>query len=107
MPVSKSACLVAATALSGVSGLQIPLQLHVPKLTWSPWEPSSSASHDLADLPLIDTKVLQDSIKAENLEIKAKDLYQIAKSSEEEYNHPTRVIGSQGESSSTTHCFSS
>jgi aminopeptidase Y len=39
---------------------------------------------------------LQKSIKPENLEARAKDLYEIAKNGEEEYGHPTRVIGSEG-----------
>jgi aminopeptidase Y len=46
--------------------------------------------------PLISTEALQDSIKTENLLARAKDLYKIAKLGEEEYNHPTRVIGSEG-----------
>ncbi|RSL50471.1 hypothetical protein CEP51_015346 [Fusarium floridanum] len=87
--------LVAATALSGVSGLQIPLNVQLP---WSSWSSPSSgpSSDDLTGLPLIDTKELQRSIKAENLETRAKDLYEIAKNGEEEYGHPTRVIGSEG-----------
>ncbi|KAJ3511894.1 hypothetical protein NM208_g15381 [Fusarium decemcellulare] len=93
MTVSKGLCLVAATALSGVSGLQVPLNLQ-DKLTWSPW--SSSSGDDLTSLPLIDTKELQKSIKPENLESRAKDLYEIAKNGEDEYGHPTRVIGSEG-----------
>jgi aminopeptidase Y len=87
---TKGFCLVAATAaLSGVSALQIPLNLQVPKLSWGPF------SDDLP--PLVDTKELQKSIKPENLEARAKDLYEIAKNGEEEYGHPTRVIGSEGE----------
>lgn len=87
--------LVAATALSGVSALQIPLNVQLP---WSSWSPSSGpSSDDLTGLPLIDTKELQSSIKAGNLETRAKELYEIAKNGEEEYGHPTRVIGSEGE----------
>lgn len=86
--------LVAATALSGVSALQIPLNVQLP---WSSWSPSSGPSDDLTGLPLIDTKELQHSIKASNLETRAKELYEIAKNGEEEYGHPTRVIGSEGE----------
>lgn len=87
---TKGFCLVAATAaLSGVSALQIPLNLQVPKLSWNPFTSDG--------LPLVDTKELQKSIKPENLEARAKDLYEIAKNGEEEYGHPTRVIGSEGE----------
>lgn len=85
---TKGLCLVAATAaLQGVSALQIPLNLQVPKLSWNPFGD---------DLPVVDTKELQKSIKPENLEARAKDLYEIAKNGEEEYGHPTRVIGSEG-----------
>ena len=45
---------------------------------------------------VVDSKALQDTIKAENLKARAEKLYEIAKLSEDEYNHPTRVIGSAG-----------
>lgn len=48
--------------------------------------------------PLVDTGALQGSIKTENLLARAKELYEIAKLGEDEYNHPTRVIGSEGKS---------
>ncbi|KPM42616.1 Aminopeptidase Y [Neonectria ditissima] len=96
MTISKG-LFVAATALSGVSALHLPqVQLGAPE--W-PWKPSSSASsgNDLTgDLPVIDTKALQKLISADNLEAHAKSFYDIAKSGEAEYNHPTRVIGSLG-----------
>lgn len=84
--------LAAATALSGVAALQFPLQnpLQGPKL-------AGSTSSELSSKPLIDTKALQDTIKAENLEKRAKDFYKLAKLGEEEYGHPTRVIGSEGQ----------
>ena len=47
--------------------------------------------------PLVSSEALQDSISRGNLLKRAKDLYRIAKRSEDEYNHPTRVIGSEGE----------
>ncbi|KAI1073653.1 Zn-dependent exopeptidase [Whalleya microplaca] len=46
--------------------------------------------------PLVDTKLLQDSINPENLVSRSHDLYAIAQLSEHEYGHPTRVIGSDG-----------
>lgn len=87
-----------ATALSSVSAVQVPLQLpfEAPKLSWPSW---SSADEHVEAKPLVDTKTLQDSIKSENLFERAKKLYDIAKLGEHEYNHPTRVIGSEGESS--------
>ncbi|KAF2670903.1 aminopeptidase Y precursor [Microthyrium microscopicum] len=46
------------------------------------------------DKPLIDTKSFQKTIKGDNLLARAKELYEIAKTSQDEWNHPTRVIGS-------------
>lgn len=48
--------------------------------------------------PLIDSEALQARIKVDNLLTRAEELYEIAKLGEDEYNHPTRVIGSNGES---------
>ena len=47
--------------------------------------------------PVIDSEALQASISSDNLLARAKELYKIAKLGEDEYNHPTRVIGSDGE----------
>lgn len=44
----------------------------------------------------IDSEALQATVDADKLFEMAKDLYKIAKRSEDEYNHPTRVIGSEG-----------
>lgn len=93
MTVSKG-LFVAATALSGVSALQIP-QIPLGGLE-ELWKPSTG--NDLTGLPVIDTKALQKLITADNLETRAKDFYEIAKLGQEEYNHPTRVIGSKGRS---------
>lgn len=54
--------------------------------------PSDSAG----DAKIVDSQALQDLIKSENLMERAEKLYAIAKLSEDEYNHPTRVIGSAG-----------
>ncbi|SPO05236.1 probable APE3 - vacuolar aminopeptidase Y [Cephalotrichum gorgonifer] len=45
---------------------------------------------------IVDSKELQDTIRPENLMERARKLYAIAKLSEDEHNHPTRVIGSAG-----------
>ncbi|KAG7663177.1 APE3 [[Candida] subhashii] len=47
-------------------------------------------------LPEIDTDELQSLIGKKGLKKRAKELYKIAKSSVQEYGHPTRVIGSPG-----------
>jgi aminopeptidase Y len=46
--------------------------------------------------PLVTTDALQETIKADRLWKRAERLYELAKESEEEYGHPTRVIGSKG-----------
>lgn len=66
-----------------------------------PQEESSSATivaGNIADKPLVDSEELQAKISQDNLLARAKELYEIAKLSEDEYNHPTRVIGSAGRS---------
>lgn len=46
--------------------------------------------------PTVDSNKLQESIRLEDLNATAWDLYHIAESSKKEYGHPTRVIGSPG-----------
>ncbi|RAH68556.1 aminopeptidase [Aspergillus aculeatinus CBS 121060] len=74
-------------ALLGPAGaLQLPL-----------FQASSSQSElSTSSKQLIDSELLQKEVKAENLLKRAEELYEIAKLSEEEYQHPTRVIGSKG-----------
>jgi aminopeptidase Y len=48
--------------------------------------------------PLVDTELLQASISIDSLLERAKALYGLAESSEDEFGHPTRVIGSKGKS---------
>lgn len=60
-------------------------------------KPLPSQSEDvLGTKPLVDTDLLQARISTDSLLKHAKALYDIAASSEEEYGHPTRVIGSEG-----------
>lgn len=78
-----------------VPGAQAPLITdEVPLVSTSPSTSTSSSSS--VKKPLVDTEALQDAISADNLLARAKELYEIAKLGEEEYNHPTRVIGSDG-----------
>lgn len=57
---------------------------------------SSSSQVVINSKPLIDTKAIQALITAKGLKRRAEKLYEIAKLGEDEYNHPTRVIGSEG-----------
>lgn len=85
------AALTVALLHSGsASSLQQPLLGEKPQ---SPLASTSSSKK-----PLVDSNALQAAISGDKLLDRAKDLYQIAELSWDEYNHPTRVIGSQGES---------
>lgn len=57
---------------------------------------SSSSQVIIDSKPLIDTEAIQALITAKGLKKRAEKLYEIAKLGEDEYNHPTRVIGSEG-----------
>jgi hypothetical protein len=57
---------------------------------------SSSKSSLVTKKPLVDSETLQSHIDSDRLLRRAKHLYKIAELGEAEYNHPTRVIGSEG-----------
>lgn len=75
---------VALSALASASVLQQPLQQ------------VSESQALINSKPTISSEKLQDLIKTENLKERSKELYKIAELSMDEYNHPTRVIGSPG-----------
>lgn len=89
----KGVCLgaFAATIIQGGSASS----LQQPLLGESQQSPLSSS----ASKPLVDSEALQKAISADRLVEMAQDLYEIAELSLHEYNHPTRVIGSEGEPS--------
>jgi aminopeptidase Y len=74
--------------LDGASSLEIPW------LVPSQQRPLTSAQS--IGKPLVSSEDLQLTINPKNLLYRAEELYKIAKLGEDEYNHPTRVIGSQG-----------
>ncbi|KJZ76432.1 hypothetical protein HIM_04161 [Hirsutella minnesotensis 3608] len=83
----RSLALAVVAASAQISALQIPLQ------------PIADLQQPLASsgsLQPIDSESLQDRIKVENLQRRAESLYEIAKLSEDDWGHPTRVIGSPG-----------
>ncbi|EIN04935.1 aminopeptidase [Punctularia strigosozonata HHB-11173 SS5] len=59
-------------------------------------EDASRGADTLASKELVDSTVLQSTITKDNLLKRAQDLYEIAKVSVDEWQHPTRVIGSEG-----------
>lgn len=62
----------------------------------SPFQSVISSSADKTELELVSSERLQGDILAGNLFRRAKQLYEIAKLGAEEFDHPTRVIGSKG-----------
>jgi len=75
--------------VTGAAALQIPL---LPSHSQAP------LGHPHGTKPLVNSTELQDLISGDRLLARAKKLYEIAKLGEDEYNHPTRVIGSAGAS---------
>jgi len=75
-------------AISSATALQIPLL--------SPSGNAGPLGHAHGAKPLVNSTELQDLVSGDRLMARAKKMYEIAKLGEEEYNHPTRVIGSAG-----------
>ncbi|TWU75757.1 hypothetical protein ED733_002118 [Metarhizium rileyi] len=67
--------------------------LHLPQQPLN--DPPISPGTDISGTP-VTTIALQDHIDKDRLWERAEKLYELAKKSEDEYNHPTRVIGSKG-----------
>ena len=78
--------LIAAASLAGASLLQLPLI--------NPPEQAPIARYE--SKPLVSSEALEARISEKNLRKRAETLFAIAEESIEEYNHPTRVIGSKG-----------
>ncbi|CZT10379.1 probable APE3-vacuolar aminopeptidase Y [Rhynchosporium agropyri] len=79
-------------AAAGARAFQIQQPLH---------ESSSSSSETTIKLnhehnPLVSSEAIQGDIKSKNLLKRAEKLFEIAQLGKKEYNHPTRVIGSEG-----------
>ncbi|KAK5659564.1 hypothetical protein OQA88_766 [Cercophora sp. LCS_1] len=81
-------------ALTGLAALSAASVLHDQKPLFN--EPDAQAPIGAAKKPLVTSDDLQATISSKALLARAKHLYEIAKLSEHEYNHPTRVIGSKG-----------
>jgi len=82
--------LLPLVALSSLAGASI-----------IPQQPLAGSSNPEAPLisdskELVSSSALEAHITKENLLKRAKQLYKIAEEGAPEYNHPTRVIGSQG-----------
>jgi aminopeptidase Y len=75
-------------AITSATALQIPLL--------SSSNGQTPLAHPNGTKPMVNSTELQDLISGDRLMARAKKMYEIAKLGEEEYNHPTRVIGSAG-----------
>lgn len=87
--------LLATASLASASATQQPLIK----------SETQSLISDYDSKPLVSSAALEARIKADNLFGRAKDLYRIAEKGVDEYNHPTRVIGSKGRSLSQSPTF--
>jgi aminopeptidase Y len=82
-----SVSLALCASIVGIEALQIPFLS----------SPNQATVHTTGETkPLVDSSALQDLVSKDRLVRRAKELYEIAKLGEDEYNHPTRVIGSAG-----------
>ncbi|KID68055.1 aminopeptidase Y precursor, partial [Metarhizium hybridum] len=81
--MTRIASLVALSAAA--AALQLPLQRPINDIA------PHSAFHAR---PLVSSGTLQDTIDKDRLWDRAEELYALARKSEDEFNHPTRVIGS-------------
>lgn len=84
--MTRSHLLLALSILAPVSAIQIPLLNNL----------DVQAPVEILKKELVSSSALQKSIKADKLLKRAEHLFEIAKLGEDEYNHPTRVIGSKG-----------
>ncbi|KAK3209183.1 hypothetical protein GRF29_69g1065106 [Pseudopithomyces chartarum] len=84
---------------AGVSAIQIPL------LSSEKQAPVEVSGDYHGEKPLVNSSALQDLISGDRLFARAKKLYEIAKLGEEEYNHPTRVIGSAGHEGTISYIY--
>ena len=78
--------LLATASLASASAIQQPLIKSETQSLISAYDSK----------PLVSSEALEAHIKADSLFERAKDLYRIAEKGANEYNHPTRVIGSKG-----------
>ncbi|RAL60629.1 hypothetical protein DID88_009947 [Monilinia fructigena] len=92
----RSTLFLAAASLATGSIIQQPLK-----------EQSSQSLINTKTESLVNSTSLQSDIKTHNLLKRARQLYKIAEEGVHEYNHPTRVIGSQGHTSTIDYIYSS
>lgn len=88
----RHACLL-AYAISLLPCSSVASAVQQPLVGGSPQTPLSQSSGK----SLVDSEELQAAISGDRLLARAKELFEIAELSHDDYNRPTRVIGSKGE----------
>ncbi|KHN99701.1 aminopeptidase Y precursor [Metarhizium album ARSEF 1941] len=88
--MTRLSSLVALSAAAAAVALQLPLQRPIKDALANP------ADDPRHPRPLVTSHLLQDTIDQRRLRERAEQLYALAQKSEDEFNHPTRVIGSAG-----------
>ncbi|OCK85137.1 Zn-dependent exopeptidase [Lepidopterella palustris CBS 459.81] len=79
----RSLAILALSSLAAASAIQYPFV-------------ESSQPETISNKPLVSSNAIQDDISSDKLLKRAKHLFKLAELAIDEYNHPTRVIGSQG-----------
>lgn len=82
--------VAAALLVGGASAAQLPL-IQTSQIPQSPQIPVAAGEKHL-----VSSDALQEQIDPASLLQRAKTLYHIAEQGIDEFNHPTRVIGSRG-----------
>lgn len=95
--------LAAFALLGSVSAFSMPMADSSEQAPLVDTSPPTQALAGYATKSLVDSEALQNTISGDNLLARARQLYKIAELSFDEFNHPTRVIGSEGTSLSGLH----
>ncbi|KAF2113165.1 aminopeptidase-like protein Y [Lophiotrema nucula] len=90
--------LALCATVAATSALQIPF-LNSPSRT------HDQVAVQPSEKPLINSTAIQEAISGDRLLRRAEKLYEIAKLGQEEYNHPTRVIGSAGHAGTLNYIY--
>ena len=93
MAILKTLAVAGVLTATASAQLQVPMLNNVKELNI---DVAPSPSLGSSGKPLVDSQSLQELINIDNLFKRSKDLYAVAELSMDEFNHPTRVIGSAG-----------
>ncbi|CAN8105196.1 unnamed protein product [Discula destructiva] len=92
----KSPVCLAVLASAGLLQGSIAASVQQPLLISGNSHTNQAQLSSASAKPLVDSEALQAAISADKLLTRAKELFHVAELSQDEYNRPTRVIGSEG-----------